>query len=366
MTNPTPHVVLIHGMGEHGEAEFKKTFTAPLDKASEHFSSIQKISKNTKLHFISYNEIFKKIRKNADKAAIDSMAAQFTGAPALITSLNNFNNSADSNSFFYTHIMDVLFYRSYFADAIQSSVGVQLLEAMKASGEAGEDLHIVCHSLGTAVMHDTLHKLYTNSLNDEKGEPLLCSGLNKIRSITMVANVCQLPITEANPYTSVVKPGPDGICDFFTTCRHKLDPIASFTKFDVSNHWPYVTGSEFSNIVISGVERANVHDLDHYLADPKVFLRIFTTLFQNSFYTTSSKIAAAEKAHATTTVQGKFDKLKETIEDSEISLYWDKDDQEFVFSADAKSLYKQLTSFYQHLKEMTGEIDNTTGDNSDD
>lgn len=359
-----PHIVLIHGMGEHAEAEFKSTFTTPLDKASMHFDTVPKISENTTLHFISYNAIFQKLRQNADDAAIKNISSQFPGASALITSLNSFNNSVDSNSFFYTHIMDVLFYRSYFADAIQASVGVQLLEAMKAANEAGEDLHIVCHSLGTAVMHDTLHKLYTNSLHTEEGELLLCAGLNKIRSITMIANVCQLPITESNPYTSVVKPGPEGICDFFTTCRHKLDPIASFRKFEVGNNWPHVSDNEFKNIVISGVERANVHDMDHYLADPKVFLQVFLQFFQHEFYTTSAKIASAEEDHAATTVQGRFDQLKETIEDSNISVYWDKDEKEFVYSPDTKSLYKQLVGFYEHLKQMTGTINDQTGDDA--
>ncbi|MGI2172464.1 hypothetical protein ACROAE_20165 [Shewanella sp. MF05960] len=355
----TPHIVLIHGMGEHRKEDFQKTFTDPLDKASKHFDSIGKISETCKLHYISYNEIFNQLRMNADKAAIDSMASQFPGAPSLITKINDINNSADSKNFFYTHIMDVLLYRSYFADRIQVSVAKQLVKAMKEAKNAGEELHIVCHSLGTAVMHDTLHKLYTHSLRDETGVQLLSAGLNKIKSITMIANVSQLPITESTPYTSVVKPGPEGICTYFMTCRHILDPIASYTKFHVGNNWPMVPSGSFKNIKIKGVERANVHDLDHYLADPKVFLRFFIQLFDITFFPTSSEVKAAEAEHLATIVQGRFDKLKESIEDCEISLHWDSDENEFSFNPHTESLYKQLVDFYTHLKQIASTVDAT-------
>lgn len=361
-----PHMILIHGMGTHEKDTFIATVTKPLDSASENFSSIDKISESVELSFISYNEIFESIRAKIAEASIDDLATKFPGAPSLVSKLNNMNSKFNDDSFFYTHLLDVILYRSYYADAVQARVGKHLVDAMKAATNAAEDCHILCHSLGTAVMHDTLHKLYTNSLNDEHGEPLLSPGLNKIRSITMVANVSQLPITEANPYTSVVKPGPDGICDYFTTCRHVLDPIASFSKFNQGSNWPLVTDNVYRNIAINKVERANVHDLDHYLADPKIYLPLFMQLFPLKFKTNSAELKNAYDAHAITTVQGRFEKLKDTLEDADITLHWDNDENDFVFSDDALSLHEQLVAFRDHLKTIQDQINNLQGDSEDD
>ena len=363
----TPHVILIHGMGEHNKDEFLETFFNPLDAATEHFSSMGKLSESVKPHYIDYNDLIKEVRNVMKEATIDDLQSKFPGAPSLIAKINELNGKfAEDDSFWFTHLLDVAIYRSIFADAIQARVGKQLVKAMQAATDAKEDIHIVCHSLGTAVMHDTLHKLYINGLNDEHGKLLLSAGLNKIKSITMVANVSALPITEANPYTSVVKPGPDGICDHFMTCRHVLDPFASIVKFDQGAHWPNVWGSIFRNTVINRVERANVHDLDHYFADPRVYLPFFMNLFPVSFKTTAAELKTATETHDATTLQGKFNALKTHMEDSEITVYWDSDEGEFVFSDDVQTMHEKLSLFIDHLKEIDDQIKSLArGDNDE-
>lgn len=356
-----PHLAVVHGMGTHTKEEFLKTVITPLDAAAAHFGFFKnggypgKFSEKVKIVFIDYHEILEEIRQKIAQSQIPNLAERFPGAPSLVARLNEFNGTAE-DSFFNTHLLDVLLYRSYYADAIQLAVGKQLVAAMQEAKRVGADFHILAHSLGTAVVHDTLHKLYVNSLHDELGEPLLSAGLNKIRSITMVANVCQLPITESEPYTSVVRPGPHGICDYFTTCRHVLDPIASFEKFNPAPHWPSLTSSEFRNIVINKVERANVHDLDHYLADPKLYIPFFWQLFYPYFRTVQTELNNADTAHANSTVQGRFDKLKEELDDAEITLHWDPDAKEFVFSPDTKAVYKQLVAIFDHLKAIKAAI----------
>lgn len=356
-----PHLAVIHGMGTHTKDQFLNTLMTPLDAAAAHFTFFNKgdnpgtFSEKVQIVFIDYHEILEDIRQKIAKSQIPNLAERFPGAPSLVARLNEFNGTAE-DSFFNTHLLDVLLYRSYYADAVQVTVGKQLVAAMKAATKAGADFHILAHSLGTAVVHDTLHKLYVNSLHDELGEPLLSAGLNKIRSITMVANVCQLPITESAPYTSVVKPGPQGICDYFITCRHVLDPIASFEKFNPAPHWPTLNSAEFRNIVINKVERANVHDLDHYLADPKLYIPLFWQLFYPEFRTHQAELRKAEVAHAKATVQGRFDQLKDALDDAEITLQWDPDAGEFVFSPDSKAVYKQLVAFFDHLKAIKASI----------
>jgi hypothetical protein len=356
-----PHIIFIHGMGEHEKDVFLSEFFTPLDKAAAHFESIPPISSSVEAHYIDYNEVINAVRDFMKDASIDDLHTRFPGAPSIIAKINELNTKfAEDDSFWFTHVLDVAIYRSIFADAIQARVGKQLVEAMLAAKEAKEDVHIVCHSLGTAVTHDVLHKLYTNSLHDETGKRLLYAGLNKIQSITMIANVCALPITEADPYNSVVKPGPNGICQNFMSCRHVLDPFASIIQFNPGFSWPNVEGSVFRNTVINRVERANVHDMDHYFYDPHVYIPFFMNLYPASFKTTSAEMKAARDAHDAMTVQGKFNALKEHLEDAEITLYWDEEEGEFAFSEDAETMFEKLTTFLDQLEAIKEQISNLT------
>ena len=363
----SPHIIFIHGMGEHEKDGFLSNFFTPMDQAAEYFESLQPPSSTIESHYIDYNELIKDVRNFMKNATIDEMQARFPGSPSLISKINELNAKfSQDDSFWFTHVLDVAIYRSIFADAIQARVGKQLVEAMQAATNAKADVHIVCHSLGTAVGHDVLHKLYTNSLHEENGKLLACAGLNKIRSITMVANVCSLPITEADPYTSVVKPGPSGICDYFISCRHVLDPFASAVKFKPDSIWQNVQEGVFRNTVINRVERANVHDMDHYFNDPHLYIPFFMNLYPVAFKTTSAELKAAIDAHAATTVQGKFDALKTHMEDAEITLYWDANEGELVFSEDVETLLEKLALFLDKLNEIEDQISNLTEEEQND
>jgi hypothetical protein len=352
-----PHIILIHGMGEHKKEDFLNDFFTPLDKAAEYFGSLQKPSNSLEVHYIDYNDVINDVRNFMKGATLDEMQSRFPGVPSIIAKINELNRKfAEADSFWFTHVLDVVIYRSFFANAIQARVGAQLVHAMQTATDAQEEVHIVCHSLGTAVGHDVLHKLYTKSLHDENGKLLLYAGLNKISSITMVANVCAVPIFKTDPYKSVVKPGPNGICESFMSCRHVLDPFASLVKFKPGSNWPNVYGSEFRNIVINRVERANVHDLDHYLNDPNVYQPFFINLYKLAFKTTAAELSAARQAHDETTIQGKFDALKTFMEDAEITLYWDPAEGEFVFSEDGETMLEKLTLFLDQLETIKGQI----------
>ena len=345
-----PHLILIHGMGTHDEETFKKTVIEPLNKASEYFESIDKFEDMVKLHYIDYNSIFEDVRRKISETEIDNLDTKFPNAPSLIANINKFHGKFNNDSFFYTHWLDVLIYSSFYKDAVQVRVAKQLLEAMREAIDEAADVHILCHSLGTAVMHDTLHKLYINDIDPSVGKNLLSAGLNRIKSITMVANVSQLLEVGANPYTSVVKPGLSGICDFFLNCRHVLDPIPSIEKFDPGAHWLDFNTSEFKNVSIRGVERANVHDLDHYLTNPRIFIPLFYYLFQGIIFTKQAEVDKAYAEHERTTVQGRFEKLREELGNASITLQWNPDTMEFDYTGNLKDIEKQLVDFIDHLE----------------
>ncbi len=363
----TPHIIFIHGMGEHKKEDFLKEFFTPMDKAAAHFSSVEPMSDQIVPHYIDYNELINKVRDKIKNTSVENMDDTFPGIPTVLAKLNALNTKfGTDDSFWFTHVLDVLIYKSMYSDAIQARVGKQLVEAMQKATDAKQDIHIVCHSLGTAVGHDVLHKLYTNSLDDDTGKRLLSAGLDKIRSITMVANVCTLPITAADPYRSVVKPGPGGICKFFMTCRHVLDPFASIVKFDPGTQWPHVLDGEFKNVVINGVGRANVHDMEHYFYDPRVYIPFFMNVLSPKFRTTSAELKASREAHEAMTVQGNFEALKTHMEDLDITLYWDSDKGEFVYSEDVDTLLEKLTSFLQLIETIKDQIGDLTGGEDSD
>jgi len=362
-----PHIIFIHGMGEHKKEDFLKEFFTPIDKAAAHFSSLKPLSDQVVAHYIDYNELINKVRDRIKETSVENMDKKFPGIPTVLAKLNALNTQfGTDDSFWFTHVLDVLIYKSMYSDAIQARVGKKLVEAMQKATDAKQDIHIVCHSLGTAVGHDVLHKLYTNSLDDDTGKRLLSAGLNKIRSITMVANVCTLPITAADPYTSVVKPGPDGICEYFMTCRHVLDPFASIVKFDPGARWPNVLGGEFKNVVINGAGRANVHDMEHYFYDPHVYLPFFMNVYSPKFKTTSAELKAAKQAHDAMTVQGNFEALKTQMEDLDITLYWDSDKGEFVYSEDVDTMLEKLSGFLDLIDSIKGQIGTLTDEGDND
>ena len=363
----TPHIIFLHGMGEHKKEDFLKEFFTPMDKAAAHFSTIKPLSDQVVAHYIDYNELINTVRAKIKESTVESLSDKFPGIPTVLAKLNALNEKfGKDDSFWFTHVLDVVIYKSMYSDAIQASVGKQLVEAMQKATDAKQDIHIVCHSLGTAVGHDVLHKLYTNSLDDDTGRRLLSAGLNKIRSITMVANVCTLPITAADPYTSVVKPGPDGICDYFMTCRHVLDPFASLIKFVPGARWPNVLGGEFKNVVINGVGRANVHDMEHYFYDPRVYLPFFMNLYSPKFKTTSAALEAAKQAHKAMTIQGNFEALRTHMEDLDITLYWDSETGEFIYSEDVDTLLEKLSSFLELIGTIKDQIGTLTEEEGND
>lgn len=96
--------------------------------------------------------------------------------------------------------MDVILNRTYYGQFAQVHVARQLLEYMEDALHTSADVHILCHALGTAVMHDTPYKLYNKGLDPIEVERSLSPVLNRLKSITMIANVSQLLRIGADPY----------------------------------------------------------------------------------------------------------------------------------------------------------------------
>lgn len=200
--------------------------------------------------------------------------------PAAVSKLPEWVASA--GSFFWTHLLDVLLYR-YVADLtipIRELVATQIAEAWnRADLDNGTNtpVHFVSHSLGTAVLHDSISFL--------GADPGFGPATHMITSMITLANVSWVLENGFPAYDSIDRPitappPPEGMTEAYFSFRHELDPIAEIVRTFRGDHhgWP---ASGYRDEVAIDVKDWNVHDFTHYLDNPIAHLRLFERLWPN-------------------------------------------------------------------------------------
>ncbi|WP_196140846.1 alpha/beta hydrolase [Aliikangiella sp. G2MR2-5] len=293
-----PLVVLIHGMGVHTapkpaaneRGSFGKECIDTFNKAFQMYSSLKSHKIEDKVNFIEihYDHIFDKIRKEmAENGQKISDLLQGAGAianvPGLVTKVVQFEASLNDDDFFYTHWLDVILYKLYFGEFVRVHVAEKLGEII--SKNSTQKIHILAHSLGTAVIHDTLSKLYNEGYADNDDIPDLSPITHKLSSLWQIANVSRLAnsvLPVADPYKSLVKPGSQGVTETMMNIHHKLDPFTlpkSFSRTDNGKWVPSnVFKSKYLDIETSVITQLNTHSITQYLHDPAVHLYLFRAL----------------------------------------------------------------------------------------
>ena len=185
-----------------------------------------------------------------------------------------------AGEFFWTHVLDVLLYRyiSDYTTPIRDMVATQIADAWhRADMDNGTNTpaHFVSHSLGTAVLHDSLSLLGQ--------EPAFGPATHVISSILTCANVSSVLENGFPAYASIdqpvdAPPPPDGMTGGYFSFRHELDPIAEVVKtFRGDQHgWP---ADSYVDEVTIDVKDWNVHAFTHYLDNPVVHLRLLERLW---------------------------------------------------------------------------------------
>src|SRR5690242_8334107 len=204
--------------------------------------------------------------------------------PAALSKLPGWAVSA--GSFFWTHVLDVLLYRfiADFTSPIRELVATQIAEAWsRADMDNGTNtsVHFVAHSLGTAVLHDSIAFL--------GADPGFSPATHLITSIVTLANVSWVLENGFPAYDSIDRPitappPPDGMTSAYFSFRHELDPIAEIVRtFRGDQHgWP---ANGYRDEVAIDVKDWNVHDFTHYLDNPIAHLRLFERLWPNEDWT---------------------------------------------------------------------------------
>ena len=282
---------LVHGMGTYAK-DWSLDARQALVDAYNSYALSKSMGLAAQIDFveINYNDIFDEIRaqwkENATEAAGALSAVGLASQAA--SRLVELANAASGDDFLRTHVLDVVMYRfmKQISERITNAVRLQILNRLAAFPQDNQpSWSILGHSLGTAVVNDTLQAMFTQTAGGS-----MLGDRAKPDFVFMVANVSKLLWNKGGDYySSVVRPHTVdslGICWKYCSFAHELDPFPMVDPFNPPAAWfPAGTNTAQRPIFLSDVEipardiqDINVHGLTHYLSHPLVNSEIINTL----------------------------------------------------------------------------------------
>jgi hypothetical protein len=299
---PRHIVFLIHGIGIHS-SDWSEELDGPrktLETVSQRYPYFQKpgCALNDKVEFVAihYDDIFEEIisKWQQDATAI----VQYDQDKILRGSLDWLATESDKQ-FWWSHLADLAMYRFFplYRQRVRSQVILQMAQRiekeMKAEGSA--TCSILAHSMGTAVAHDCLHLLGTVKWGN-KANPLNPAHW-RFQHVFMVANTSRLLQSQDKEmkvaYESIVRPGPiedrNSYCATYWNVRHEADPVP-FPKIFEPVGWKYYTP-----IVIHHYYEKNIHNLSHYLVNPRVHIPFFNKMVNRKAVPPEEEIQAVDQ-----------------------------------------------------------------------
>jgi hypothetical protein len=326
-----PVVVVVHGMGEHAAGAFKDEFTDAANVALNRYKGFKtkKIESLVDIEEINYdgffNEMRQKMAQNASPIAvrlnsINSLSALSWG-PELVLKLASVEAQLGKADFLYTHLLDVVFYATLLGGKVRVDAAKKLTDIMKA--HTGQEIHIIAHSLGTAVMHDTLALLYRPDFNIADDIPDLSVSVHRLSSVWMVSNVSDLVNSVTgltNPLASTDKPTPEGCTKFMINVRHELDPFTWIRRFDPKNDGSWIPAEYYDaaylNVETSVIRKVNTHDFSEYIENPRVALPLLRLLI--GLNPKPAEITTINSDYQKSDIPGAFSALRESLEDIDV------------------------------------------------
>jgi hypothetical protein len=335
-----PIVLLVHGMGTHPLDNMTKEFKAGLSEAAKGFNIKDfEIDEHMELVEFNYSETLDQIRKKLAGEA-QGILDQFDVLPgnSLIERLLSFQANLDEDEFIYTHWLDVLLYgASYYGEAIRVELARKINMLLKRAH--GADVHIIAHSLGTAVVHDTLEKLYRRDATPGDGIPDLKPNIDSIKCLWTFANVSGMVdiLNCVTPSDTVVRAGPKGCTHYFYNIRHELDPFTWFEQYDPQ---PPAAQTFVNNVV----RKQNTHSFQEYVADPEVAQYLLLHLTDLQAPKLTENLNHCIEKHRETSINGLYEKIEAETSD--------------IRDGDVNSipeLMEAINAFVEKVKLLTGE-----------
>jgi pimeloyl-ACP methyl ester carboxylesterase len=191
------------------------------------------------------------------------------------------------------------------------------LAALIADNPVAE-IHVIAHSLGTAVLHDSLALLYREHAGVSEDLPVLDVRLHKLASVWMIANVSRLVYTAtglADPLDSTVRPGANGCTNFLANIWHEFDPFTWFSRFNPPNDGSWIARQAFDHgyrsIETSSVRQLNTHDFSDFIENPAVAVPLFRRLVRLT--PSETELAQVAEEYRRGDVPGALGQLRDSL-----------------------------------------------------
>lgn len=283
-------IFFIHGMGKHSAGWSNDAWKAFGDAYSG-YKELEDFPLDSRFKRVEvvYDDVFERYRERWKKDTSELLNLITTGdaGSAVVGMVADLGANLGKDSYFTTHLMDVVMYRylSLVRTPVRTRVAMQISKALAdAATEGLVTWSVVTHSLGTSVGHDTLHYMFASG---ESEIPTLSRKQFSPKVGLFVANVSRVLQSTVKVYASLIRPSwqrQTGIFDFYLNAHHVLDPFPRPKPFSPGYDWlDSATRSRefarFQDLSISEITDPNVHDLDHYLANPGVHIPFIRALF---------------------------------------------------------------------------------------
>lgn len=328
------NLLLIHGMGTHKKNAMTKDFVDAMKEAARLWGLGDDfdIKQHTTIHEFNYSDIMDEYQqklKNTTTEALDQLQAM-AGVDDLIQIVNRLHTAIgeiEDDDFIFTHWLDVAIYtQSGFAESLRIKLADQINDLL-LNGD-GKPLHIIAHSLGTAVLNDTIEKFYDESSTGQtgpNGKPYLNPGTDTIATIWTLANVSNLTRilfdvdTGDNP--TVVRPvgtGEDGVCSQLFNSYHIADPFCVIRRYEPD----YAT----ANIVNRVFRKKNTHSFYEYVVQPRVSGGLLSALADKREVEDQQNYLSAQAAYESGTPNEKAGQIiakVEALDTSDVDDYID-------------------------------------------
>lgn len=322
----TKTLIVVHGMGQHTKASVKSEVNDAIAKAIALYPSLNGKTPASLVTIkpVEYGNYFDdyRVKIAGESGSLAERIKRIDASNSLVTdsvsTVNRLGEMFSDDEFFNTHLLDVILYRyTLLAERIRLHVAQEIVTVIAKIGSA--NVHVLGHSLGTAVVHDCLQKTYgsENTVSQDGDDLNLSTIEHRLGGVHMVANVSRVLQSFVKVGASVVRPGERGCTSSFLEYRHKLDPFTYVKPFDPTNNGGWVDHNNFKfayTLVhddLTEVTAANVHSLSHYIANPAVHLPLFDALF--AFSPLKKERDDAEAAYLGTTVQEKARAVQEAF-----------------------------------------------------
>lgn len=335
-----PVIFCVHGMGNHSEGSFKAEVVDALNAALSYYPNpdTTNIESDFDIIVFSYNDIFEKYLTDLKDQFGDIVAAA-KSFPDLqeINKVVDFQNdfdSLDKKILFTTHWLDVALYRyTMLGEAVRARFNSQLSQLIRSRGSS--NIHIVSHSLGTAVTLDSLSILYDKDVHIDPTDGKLNPITNRLGSVTYLANVAHVLEGVTDVYKTVVNPSDNGCANRVFNINHKLDPFTHVKPYKPEGDtWAKI--DEINEELIH-LATEMPHDVANYLKNPIVNKPLFECFFKTFNYGDGFDIANSQFQ-----TNNRLVSISHEVEDAINALKQHDDDKWKRFYVAFKSVYEYI------------------------